>query len=113
MGATKRFLEDVSVFMGLNGEITDEVVERAQDMLDFGVTEVVHVQCSVCGVLIPPERLVARPGTTECVECVKTDAVVGFMVPQASKGCASELMMVTASNSEGLRQAFNASRRRR
>lgn len=113
MSATKRFLEDVSVFIGLDGEINQDVIERAQEMLEWGVKEILYVECTGCGKLIPPERLAVMPGATECVKCVEVPDIVGFMVPQASKGCASELMIVPSGNKEALRQAINANRRRR
>jgi len=66
MSYTKRFLENVSDHMHLDGEITQAVVERAQDLLDNGV---IPQQCAVCGDDIPLARLEFMPHTKHCVKC--------------------------------------------
>lgn len=68
------------------------------------------MNCEICGVAIPSERLEVMPGTTTCVEHSKAHRQVGFMVATASKGCAAALMMVP-DNKEALRQAQRANKR--
>lgn len=66
------------------------------------------MNCEVCNEPIPQERLEAVPGTTTCVKHSKVKAIVGFMIPTASKGCASTLVTLDPDNDEQMRQAKRA-----
>jgi|3_EtaG_2_1085321.scaffolds.fasta_scaffold02506_9 hypothetical protein len=70
-------------------------------------------ECTQCGSEIPAERLEVLPNTDTCINCSNVGTVLGFMVPTAAKGCASQLHFVSTDDSEGVRQATNANKRRR
>lgn len=69
-------------------------------------------RCRVCGGLIPEERLEAIPTTATCTEHSDVQAYRGYMIPTASKGCASVIHFVPP-NKEAERLARRANRRSR
>lgn len=71
------------------------------------------MNCEVCGVEIPEERLEAIPGCRTCVAHSDAKKMLGFTISQFSKGTASEVVLVNPNNTEDVRQARRANARRR
>ncbi len=69
------------------------------------------MQCRVCNADIPQERVDALPGCTTCVNHSEAGARVGFMC--FDHKTAPSLVMLNASDSEGVRLARNAFVRKR